>query len=105
MSSGSALLSLTANLSLSLNVPILDGADDVAFIHRSQHDFDFVTSVALEVRHQKVDASARRLNALALNDLQIAETEKRRVVQDLLLQPCFIETQRPEALRANFLEL
>jgi hypothetical protein len=52
---------------LSLNIPILDGSDDVALIERTQHYFDFI--IRLRIPHKKIDAATNRLPMFTADDL------------------------------------
>jgi hypothetical protein len=96
---------LEGRIALPLDIPILDGADDMTFINHAKHDLDLVTDVAFEVGHQEVDAASRRLYPFTLDNLQVPKPQKRRIVRYLFLQPSLVKPERSESLRGGLLEL
>jgi hypothetical protein len=56
---------LKGGKSFSLNVPILQGANNVTLINSAKHHFDLVPDSILRVVHQEVDPASGRLTMLS----------------------------------------
>ena len=59
-------------VSLSLDVPVLDAADDVAFVGGAKHELDLVTAVAVGALKEEVEPAGSLLTPLTLDEDELA---------------------------------
>ena len=69
-----------------LEIPVLDGADDVGRSGSTELEFDHVADVCLRIGEQEVELPALRLAALNAPDLDITQPEQAGILLDLCLQ-------------------
>src|SRR6478672_2114353 len=75
----------------SFDVPIFDGSNDVAWIGGSKHDLNFVPYLVFDVGKQHIEPAACKLNSLAIDNCQLAQTKDRRVVTNPVMKPYLAE--------------
>src|ERR1039458_10089587 len=85
---------LVLGIALSFNVPILDCADDVAFVGGAQLNFNLVSFERFLVIKKKVEASRVWLHPLLVFECKVTQAEDRGIICDLILSPFFIQTIR-----------
>ena len=82
---------LVLRIAAPLEIPVLDGADDMAFVRRAKLDLDFIARCALRIGEQQVEPTGSWLTALNVPDRQIAEAQEGRVSLKNPLEPTFAE--------------
>jgi hypothetical protein len=70
-----------------LDVPVLDGADDVRLVGGPELDLDLVPRGRLGVLEEQVQATGPWLSSLLVFEDQVPEAEEGGVLRDALLQP------------------
>ncbi len=86
---------------LSLDVPVLDGADDVAFVGSAQLNFHLIPAVGIDVLKKEIEPTSPRLSPLLVLQNEIAQAQDRSVFGDSLLNPFFVQLGmilQPDAL-------
>ena len=66
---------LVLRIATLLDVPVLDGTDDVRLVGRAELELDLIAGVRLRVQQQQIETSGPRLPALAISHLQIAQPQ------------------------------
>ena len=61
--------------SLSFNIPIFDGSDDVTCIKFAQHHFYFVIGFVFWITQQEINSSTNRLTVFAARNFQFSESQ------------------------------
>lgn len=82
---------LVLGVATTLNVPILDGSDDVRFVGCAELQFRLVADEAINFFEEQVETTARRLSSLFVDERQIAKTKNRRIGCNNLLNPLLVE--------------
>ena len=78
---------LVARVAPSLDVPVLDTADDVRFVRWTKHELDFVTRRVVGVSQQEIETPRPLLLPLSRDQFDFAEAEDARVLRDAILHP------------------
>lgn len=78
---------VVGGVSSALDVPVFDAPHDVAGVRRPQHQFDLVPPVQLIVMEQQIQPACLRLDLLGRHELNIAQTQKRLIFGDPVLNP------------------
>ena len=78
-------------IALPLDVPVLDGADDVRLVGLAELDLDFVPPVGLGVLKQQVKASSTGLWPLAIPQHEVPKPQQGRVLADAVLEPLLVQ--------------
>ena len=76
-------------VTLPLDVPILQGANDVRFVGRAELHFDLVTAVTVGLLEEEVMAACLRLNAFFVFQDDSSEPKNLGFFRDSLLDPLF----------------
>jgi len=94
-------------ISLSLDVPILDGSDDVRFVGFAQLNLDLVPPVRLRILQKQVETPSPGLGPLTILQDEVPETKNRRILTNPVLKPPLVQfgmVLQPDALRLRVLE-
>src|SRR5438105_7618331 len=88
----------------SLNVPILDGPNDVGLVTFAELDFNLIPLARIWVLQKQVESTCPRLDALLVLEHKVAEAQQRWVLGNAVLHPSLIEfgmILKPDFLRLD----
>ncbi len=79
-------------VALLLDIPVLDGPNNVALVSLTELDLHLVPSIRFGVLKQQVEPAGPWLAALPILKIQVAQSQNRRVRGNLVLKPFLIQT-------------
>jgi hypothetical protein len=74
-------------IAFALDVPVLDGANDVALVRAAQLNLDLIASAGVGVLQKQIEPPRARLNSFFLLENEVAQPEDRRVFRNSILHP------------------
>jgi hypothetical protein len=75
---------------LPLDVPVLDGADDVRLVRLAELDLNLAPPVPVGILEQEVEPSGAGLGSLTIPEDEVPETQQRRILADAVLEPLLV---------------
>ena len=67
---------LVLRIPFALNIPVLDGANDVGLVRRAKLNLNLVAPASLDILHEEVQPSGPRVEALAILQNKITKAEQ-----------------------------
>ena len=77
-------------VALSLDIPILNGPDNVRLVEASKLQFNGIAPIAIRIGKQQIEPPARRLRSFAANHVGVPQPKPRRVVYQEIMQPALV---------------